>query len=50
MLIAAMWKRGTPPVAGGLLDQTASIVQACDMIWAEQARWKRDKQLMDMDE
>lgn len=38
--LAEDWKRGVPPVAGGSLDQTESIAQACEYVWREEAAWE----------
>jgi len=46
--IAGFWKKGLPPVAGGMLDQTVSITQACRFIWDEQQQWKDHKGLIDL--
>jgi len=37
---AAMYEKGLPPVAGGVLDQTQWFVRACDLIWADEAQLK----------
>ena len=47
--IADFWRRGIPPVAGGYLDQTDSIIEACEMIWREEAAWKARKGLFDVE-
>jgi len=31
--MAGFWKKGIPPVAGGYLDQTPSMTEACELIW-----------------
>lgn len=41
--IASFWKQGIPPVAGGYLDQTDSILDACAFIWADEARIEAEK-------
>ena len=38
--IADLWSKGTPPVAGGTLDQTGKIVEATRFIWSEQSAWE----------
>ena len=43
MQIASFWRRGIPPIAGGFLDQTDSIIAGCTFIWAEQAEWRAKK-------
>ena len=47
--IAGFWKKGLPPVAGGTLDQTVSITQACRFIWDEQQQWRNNKGMIDLD-
>jgi len=46
--IAGLWKRGIPPEAGGYMDQTESIVDACEQIWAEQQHWKNELKVPDL--
>lgn len=43
---ADLYKKGLPPVAGGALDQVKVFVDACRMIFAEQAFWKRKLKLV----
>jgi len=38
---AELYEKGLPPVAGGALDQAQVFIEACRMIWAEQAYWKK---------
>lgn len=33
MMLADMYKKGLPPVDGGVLDQTHDFIVACRMIW-----------------
>ena len=32
---ARIWRSGSPPVAGGALDQTCCFLEAAEMIWDE---------------
>ena len=34
--LAELYKKGLPPVAGGVLDQTAGFVTACRFVWSEE--------------
>jgi hypothetical protein len=45
--IAGMWKKGIAPEAGGYMDQTLSIADACDQIWTEQDAWKQRLGVLD---
>jgi hypothetical protein len=47
--LAAFAKRGLLPVAGGLLDQTQSFITALELVWSEQAEYRREKKLIDPD-
>lgn len=38
--LAELFAKGLPPVAGGVLDQANSFVEAARFIFAEQAFWK----------
>jgi len=40
MHYAALYEKGLPPIAGGALDQAWVFTKACEMIWAEEARYK----------
>lgn len=39
--------RGTWPVGGGLLDQAADFVQACNVIWSDDRTWKAKLKIWD---
>ena len=38
--LARLYKEGLPPAAGGALDQAKVFLDACRVIWAEEARWR----------
>ena len=40
MELAQLYEKGLPPVAGGALDQASIFVQACRIIWNDEAVWK----------
>jgi hypothetical protein len=40
MRFAGFAENGAWPVVGGTTDQAAVFLDACESIWAEQARWK----------
>jgi hypothetical protein len=50
MDLAALYKRGLPPVAGGVLDQAQSFLDAADLIWADEAHWKAQLRLSETDD
>ena len=35
--MAMFYRKGMAPVAGGVLDQAAGFVEACDLIWRDEA-------------
>ena len=39
--MAALYRRGLPPVAGGALDQAQAFLDAVQFAWAEMALWRR---------
>ena len=41
--IADMWRNGTPPYAGGLMEQPAALVDAVRFIWADEDHVKQEK-------
>jgi hypothetical protein len=41
LMLADFYEKGLPPIAGGVLDQAAGFVEACHIIFAEKAHWKR---------
>jgi hypothetical protein len=47
--LANLTRKGLPPVAGGALDQTQSFISALELIWAEQAEYRREKKVIDSD-
>ncbi len=47
--VAEFWKKGIPPVAGGYLDQTDWIIEACELAWADQAKWRRRNLALEFD-
>ena len=44
--LAAMYKKGLPPVAGGALDQSRWFVEACEFLWTQQAYLKRKLKIL----
>lgn len=42
-LAEAYARHGIPPRAGGYLDQAADFVQACHVIWNDDAAWRNRK-------
>ena len=48
--LADIWSKGSPPVAGGTLDQTASMVEAAELIWADQETWRAHYKAQAMEE
>ena len=44
---ADLYKQGLAPVAGGALDQAASFLAACRLIWGLQARYKAEAGKLD---
>jgi len=34
--LAELYKKGLPPVDGGVLDQAADFVTACRFVWSEE--------------
>lgn len=44
--LAETFRRGLPPVAGGVLDQSAWFVAAARFVWAEQDRWRAALKLL----
>lgn len=42
-----LWKQGSPPVAGGSLDQTSLMIEAARFTWSEQNRVKNQMGLID---
>lgn len=45
--LARFYKKGLPPVAGGVLDQAYSFIEAADFIYAEENNWKRELGITD---
>lgn len=41
--IADVWRKGTPPEAGGMLDQPAGLTDAVRFIWADEDHLKADR-------
>lgn len=39
---ARLYAKGSPPVAGGALDQTRVFTDACAFVWFEQDRWQAE--------
>jgi len=39
--LAGFWEKGIPPVAGGVLDQANVFIEAAELIFAEQAVYKK---------
>lgn len=37
---AELYAKGLPPIAGGVLDQSAYFISAARVIWSEQKYWK----------
>ncbi len=40
--LARLFRRGIPPIAGGVLDQTAKFLEAAKFVWAEEAGLKTE--------
>lgn len=40
--MADFFKKGLPPVYGGVLDQAQIFLDAARFIWAEEARWRAE--------
>lgn len=40
--LAGFYKQGLPPVAGGVLDQTAIFIAAAEFIWHEEQQYKAE--------
>lgn len=40
--MADLMQHGIPPVAGGALDQAAAFLDACRLIWSDQAEHKAE--------
>lgn len=38
--LAELFRKGLPPIAGGVLDQAASFVSAARFVWGEIDYWK----------
>lgn len=38
---AGLYEKGLPPVHGGVLDQSRRFIELCQIVWREQAHWKR---------
>jgi len=47
--LASHWKAGMPPTSGGFMEQTESIIVACEFVWNERERAKRQLGLVEMD-
>lgn len=45
--MANLYKKGLPPVAGGVLDQAKSFVMAAEFIYKEQYYWKAKLGIID---
>lgn len=41
--IADMWRNGTPPNNGGLLDQPAALTDAVRFVWADEDHLKKER-------
>ena len=41
--IAGFWEKGIPPVDGGYLDQTESMIQAAELIWSDEAKIEAER-------
>jgi hypothetical protein len=39
--LAELMKEGLPPVAGGVLDQAKTFLDAARLVWAEEERWRQ---------
>lgn len=48
LTIADCWNRGMPPAAGGYVDQTCSIVEACRFINRDRNRWRAQQGGLDL--
>ena len=42
IMLADLWEKGIPPVAGGSLDQARVFVLAANFIFADKNRWKKE--------
>ena len=40
IMLAGLFEKGLPPVAGGTLDQAKIFVEAALFVFAQQAHWK----------
>ena len=49
MELAELFKKGLPPIAGGVLDQAKNFVSAARFCWAEIENYKREKGIIDGD-
>ena len=47
MKMAEFYRKGLPPIAGGVLDQAKSFNDACDVIWREERYWKNRLGIID---
>lgn len=45
---ADFWRRGIPPVGGGMLDQTEWTIEAAEFVWSDQANWKARKGIVEL--
>jgi len=47
MKMAEFYRKGLPPIAGGVLDQAKNFNDACDVIWREERYWKNRLGIID---
>jgi hypothetical protein len=46
--VAALMRQGLAYAAGGIEDQAEGLLAAVQLIWADQARWRKNKKLIEL--